>query len=154
MNADETRPLHQQQGAIPATVTPTAAVPVPIPAAGPYSQPVSPLHHQAVVAPRPAVGDAHVAIAWVFAVLSFGYFLPWAIAATRRLPNAWAVGLLNFLLGWTFIGWVVALVMACAGQAQPVQIQVVQHVTTHVAPPGYYPDAAGQPRWWDGSRWH
>jgi hypothetical protein len=54
-----------------------------------------------------------MAFAWVFTVLSLGYFLPWAVAATRGKSNSWAIGLVNFLVGWTLIGWVVALVMAC-----------------------------------------
>jgi hypothetical protein len=54
-----------------------------------------------------------MAFAWVFTVVTLGYFLPWAVAATRGKSNSWAIGLLNFLLGWTLIGWVVALVMAC-----------------------------------------
>lgn len=56
---------------------------------------------------------AEVGIAWLLTFLSLGYMLPWAIAATRGKSNSWAVGLVNFLLGWTFAGWVVALVMAC-----------------------------------------
>lgn len=52
-------------------------------------------------------------IAWLLAVLTIEYLLPWAIAATRGTSNSWAVGLLNFLLGWTFIGWIAALVLAC-----------------------------------------
>lgn len=52
-------------------------------------------------------------IAWLLTLMTLGYFLPWAIAATRGRSNAGAVGLINFLLGWTFVGWVVALVMAC-----------------------------------------
>ena len=38
------------------------------------------------------------------------YFLPTIIAVARKRPNALAIFLLNFFLGWTFIGWVVALV--------------------------------------------
>jgi fumarate reductase subunit D len=57
--------------------------------------------------------SAEVAIAWVITVLTLGYMLPWAVAATRGKSNSMAVALVNFLLGWTFIGWVVALVMAC-----------------------------------------
>jgi T4 superinfection immunity protein/uncharacterized protein DUF2510 len=68
---------------------------------------------------------AEVAIAWVLTVLSIGYMLPWAIAATRGKSNSWAVGLVNFLLGWTFIGWIVALVMACTAH----QVAFVQHRT-------------------------
>ena len=38
------------------------------------------------------------------------YFLPTIIALMRRQRNSLAIFLLNFFLGWTFIGWVVALV--------------------------------------------
>jgi hypothetical protein len=52
-------------------------------------------------------------IAWVLAVLTVGYLLPWAVAATRGKSNAGAIGWINLLLGWTLIGWIIALVMAC-----------------------------------------
>lgn len=57
-------------------------------------------------------------VAWVLAVLTLLYFLPWAIAATRGKSNSGAIGWLNFLLDWTLIGWIVALVMAC-GHTRP-----------------------------------
>ncbi len=57
--------------------------------------------------------SVEIVFAWVFTVLTLGYFLPWAVAATRGKSNSWAIGLVNFLVGWTLIGWVVALVMAC-----------------------------------------
>lgn len=52
-------------------------------------------------------------IAWVVAILTAGYMLPWAIAATRGKSNSGAIGWINLLLGWTVIGWIIALVMAC-----------------------------------------
>lgn len=52
-------------------------------------------------------------VAWIVAVLTAGYMVPWAIAATRGKSNTGAIFWLNLLLGWTFIGWVIALVMAC-----------------------------------------
>ena len=52
-------------------------------------------------------------LSWIIALLTLGYMLPWAIAATRGKSNSGAIGLLNLLLGWTMIGWVIALVMAC-----------------------------------------
>lgn len=55
-----------------------------------------------------------VAVAWIVAVLSLGYMLPWAVAETRGRPNSGAIGVLNLLAGWTLIGWIAALVMACA----------------------------------------
>lgn len=57
---------------------------------------------------------AEVALAWVSTVLTLGYMLPWAVAATRGKSNSMAIALVNFLVGWTLIGWIVALVMACA----------------------------------------
>jgi hypothetical protein len=53
-------------------------------------------------------------LAWVSAVVTAFYMLPWAVSATRSMPNHGAVAVLNLLLGWTIIGWIVALVMACA----------------------------------------
>ena len=38
--------------------------------------------------------------------------IPWAIAAVRGNRNAWSVFWVNLLLGWTVIGWIIALVMS------------------------------------------
>jgi len=40
------------------------------------------------------------------------YFLPAIVASHRKHKNATAIFLTNLFLGWTFIGWVVALVWA------------------------------------------
>jgi Superinfection immunity protein len=41
------------------------------------------------------------------------YFLPTIIAVARKVTNQGSVLVINFFLGWTFVGWVVALAMAC-----------------------------------------
>lgn len=41
------------------------------------------------------------------------YFIPLIVADGRGKSNKLAIGMLNLLLGWTMIGWVVALVWAC-----------------------------------------
>jgi hypothetical protein len=46
------------------------------------------------------------------------YFLPSFIAAVRRKRNTAAIFSLNFLAGWTFIGWVGALVWAMIKEGQ------------------------------------
>lgn len=51
-------------------------------------------------------------VAILVGVLSGGYMLPWAIAAVRGNRNAWTVFWVNLLLGWTVVGWIVALVMS------------------------------------------
>lgn len=50
-----------------------------------------------------------------FPFFGFGfvlYFLPAIIAGVRHKRDTLAIFLLNFFLGWTFIGWIVALVWA------------------------------------------
>lgn len=43
-------------------------------------------------------------------VILFVYLLPTTIAMIRGHHNTFAIMLLNVLLGWTFVGWVVSLV--------------------------------------------
>jgi hypothetical protein len=48
-------------------------------------------------------------------IFGFGfvlYFLPSIIALARNKRDITAIVLLNFFLGWTAIGWVIALVWA------------------------------------------
>lgn len=41
------------------------------------------------------------------------YFIPFIVAANKEHPQTGAILVLNILLGWTFLGWVIALVWAC-----------------------------------------
>ena len=40
------------------------------------------------------------------------YLIPVMVAMTRHTQNRWQVLIVDLLLGWTGIGWIVALVMA------------------------------------------
>lgn len=40
------------------------------------------------------------------------YFLPAIIAAVRHTHNSTGILLLNLFLGWTLIGWVIALILS------------------------------------------
>lgn len=44
------------------------------------------------------------------------YLLPAIIAWCRRMTNAMSITIVTVLLGWTLIGWVVALSWSCAGK--------------------------------------
>lgn len=106
------------------------------------------------------------------------YLLPSLIALWRKVPNAGSVLIVNFFLGWTFIGWIVALAMAFRDRAHPsvhVQTFVAQmppQQTMHQLPsslvagnttpiplagvaPGWYADPLGNSahRYHDGNRW-
>lgn len=45
------------------------------------------------------------------------YFVPLIVAAARRHRSLLGVGLLNVLAGWTFVGWVGALIWAIVGES-------------------------------------
>lgn len=49
------------------------------------------------------------------------YLAPTFIAAGREHHNWGAIIVINLFLGWTFIGWVVALAMACGEVRKPVR---------------------------------
>lgn len=107
---------------------------------------------------RPAGGSGETIAAWIITVLTVGYMLPWAVAATRRKSNSGGIAVLNFLLGWTLIGWVVALVMAVSAEKNAPSVVVMNSVTavagTTAPPPGWYPAPSGDgQRYWDGTGW-
>jgi len=108
-----------------------------------------------------------VGFAIIFGIL-FVYFLPAITARQRKVPDVGMVFVLNLLLGWTLIGWVIALAMAyrtpapkraqqladafAAAQVPQVPPRLPQ---TPAPSPGWQPDPAGRgdKRWWDGTAW-
>jgi hypothetical protein len=57
----------------------------------------------------------HLLAFFFFPIFGFGailYFLPAIIAFARSKRDSGAILVLNLLLGWTAIGWVIALVWA------------------------------------------
>ncbi len=108
-------------------------------------------------------GGGVVAIAWIVALLTAFYMLPWAIAVSRGKTNMTAIGLVNLLLGWSLIAWVIAFVMALGSHGvvafaqAPVQVFVAQQSAPPVAqsvPAGWYPAPSGVGQeYWDGGQW-
>jgi hypothetical protein len=47
------------------------------------------------------------------------YFTPSIIAIMRKKTNMAPIIIIDILLGWTFVGWVVALVWAAAAEKTP-----------------------------------
>ncbi|MDH6155546.1 ABC-type sugar transport system permease subunit [Polynucleobacter sphagniphilus] len=45
-------------------------------------------------------------------VFSLFYLLPFAITFNKKRANTGAIFVLNLFLGWSFVGWVIALVWA------------------------------------------
>jgi len=60
-------------------------------------------------------------VIWMCAAV-FGiciYFLPAIVASQKKKRNRQAIFILNLCVGWTFIGWVIALVWACTVDPEP-----------------------------------
>ena len=55
------------------------------------------------------------------------YLLPWVVSVSNGHPSKTGIFVLNLFLGWTFIGWVVALVWAFTKPQPPQQVIVYQN---------------------------
>jgi len=62
-----------------------------------------------------------IIFAILIAVLSLGYFLPTAVAIGKRRTNTMAIFVLNLFLGWTLVGWVIALVWSVSKESRSAQ---------------------------------
>lgn len=51
---------------------------------------------------------------WILVV----YVAPTIVAALRNHRSAGGILVLNMMLGWTIIGWILALIWACADTGQ------------------------------------
>ena len=74
----------------------------------------------ALAAQSSAGGTIAAVLIWIAVITA--YWAPAAVAAFRHVPNVGSVIVINALLGWTFIGWIVALAMACRSKPQPVAV--------------------------------
>lgn len=56
---------------------------------------------------------------WVLFFLAAAvYFIPCWVAISRRHRSQLAIGVLNIFLGWTVLGWILALVWACTSNIE------------------------------------
>ena len=123
---------------------------------------IDPYHqNRTLVTDQRMVDGGVLALAWIAAVLTAGYLLPWAVAATRGRANQASIGVVNLLLGWSVIGWIVALVMACqshsvlvVGGYAPVVGGYAPVSGGYAPPPDWYPAPNGHGQeYWDGTVW-
>ncbi len=97
--------------------------------------------------PREVTLDALVALLVLIIALIF-YFLPTFIAERSKHLNAGAIFVLNLLLGWTFIGWVAALVWACTNNPRTKRVAEVSPATLLADPSREeYAEFAEYQRW-------
>lgn len=54
-----------------------------------------------------------LSIILIAALTIFIYIIPIIVAHKRQHPSRMAITVLDIFLGWSFIGWVVALVWSC-----------------------------------------
>jgi len=66
------------------------------------------------------------------------YFLPAIIALHRQHPQQVPILLLNLFLGWTFLGWIAALIWSASNSA-PTQIIIQNNVSALQVSPAPLP---------------
>lgn len=66
------------------------------------------------------------ALAWLLGLgviwlvlISLAYFIPAVIGFARGHQSRWAILVLNIVFGWTFIGWIIALIWSLTGVRSP-----------------------------------
>lgn len=79
-------------------------------------------------------------IFWLISL--FLYFLPAFLA--RNKPNFTSILILNIFAGWTFIGWIIALVWALSSDSQP-HLAAQTQTTSPAAGGGLFCTSCGQP---------
>ncbi len=70
------------------------------------------------------------AVIWILAIAA--YWTPSLVAGIRHVPNFGSVTVINLFLGWTVIGWIVALAMACRSVPAVTPAQPPQQITSHL----------------------
>jgi purine-cytosine permease-like protein len=73
--------------------------------------------------------DIAVAIAYLIVFLA-AYFAPTITAHVRDKKNFVSIFIVNLLLGWSIVGWVVALAWAFAKDSNPQPIVIEHHYGT------------------------
>jgi hypothetical protein len=78
------------------------------------------------------------------------YLLPLLVGWCRHVPDIGSLAVINILLGWTLVGWVVALALALrsVNPASPAVQDPPRTPPWPVLPPGRLPPARS-PRWPD-----
>jgi len=74
------------------------------------------------------------------------YFIPTIVAVIRKVPNLGSVIIINLFLGWSLIGWVVALAMAARSVPPPPAQFYIQQQGMPPPPQQQPPDPPEQPQ--------
>lgn len=120
-----------------------------------YPQPVPYTVAPVMVTDQEQPNTGLVVTAWILVVFTGFYMLPWAIAATRGKRDQVGILLINLLLGWTIIGWIVALVLSLMSHRPIAVATMPMAAVPAISPvPGWYPNPNGPgQRYWNGRAW-
>ena len=88
-----------------------------------------------------AARGASVFVAVLALLTAFAlYWLPTLVAGVRRHSNLIAIALVNFLLGWTGVGWVVALIWAFVYSKSDIRLVAIESQDSPVNVPAPAPE--------------
>lgn len=78
-----------------------------------------------ILTPTGFVAMHSMGLAFLIVIILMLYFLPTYIAVEREHPQVGPIFILNLMLGWSFLGWVGALVWATVS-TQSQQVIVIE----------------------------
>ena len=107
-------PITEEAVQTPVRVRHSARKPTPTAAPDPISVPITP----AVINSSSDSGAASFGLGLILGIL-FLYFLPIVVSGVRGCKAHNGIVVVNLFLGWTFVGWVVALAWAASGERSP-----------------------------------
>ncbi len=64
----------------------------------------------------------------LLAIVAAIYFLPTIVASNRGHQSTAAICVLNIFLGWTFIGWLIALIWSLTGDTRANEARKVENL--------------------------
>jgi len=67
----------------------------------------------------------------IIMLLLFFYLIPSVVACSNKKSNAGAIAVLNILMGWSGICWIIALVWACTKDKKPDIVQIFNKEYPH-----------------------
>lgn len=76
-------------------------------------------------------------------ILLAGYFMPALVAGMRGRDGQGFIAILNLLIGWTVLGWIVLLVVAFTGESAATrkqreeQLELLRSMANQQKPPSF-----------------